>query len=143
MLIGVGELPMNDPWPPTPVVPMTLMPLKAIWDVSVQLLFYASPVMYVASRYKGIEHVALLSPFAMLLTQMGHAFIDPTPAPAFCHHIAASLAQKMPECAELRSAAAAAGGSVRLLIPIAIILGTFALGWWVFTREAPRVAENL
>ena len=58
----------------------------------------------------------------MLLTQMGHAFIDP---------------------ARLPSAAAVAGGGVRLIVPIAIILVSFALGWWVFTREAPRVAENL
>jgi ABC-2 type transport system permease protein len=84
-----------------------------IWDVLVQLLFYASPVMYVAGRYHGAEHIAMLSPFAMLLTQMGHAFIDPN----------------------LPSAARAAGGGARLLIPITIIIGTFALGWWVFTQR--------
>jgi ABC-2 type transport system permease protein len=97
-----------------------------IWEVTVQLLFYASPVMYVASRYDsvvhGAEHYAMLSPFAMLLTQMGHAFIDPSGLPSAAH---------------------AAGGAVRLLIPLGIIVGAFALGWRVFTREAPRVAEIL
>jgi ABC-2 type transport system permease protein len=96
--------------------------VQPIWDVTVQLLFYGSPVMYTASNYAGFEHIAMLSPFAMLLTQVGHAFVDPT---------------------HLRSAAAAAGGGVRLIVPVAIIFGVFALGWWVFTREAPRVAENL
>ena len=44
---------------------------------------------------------------------------------------------------ELRSAPAAAGGAARFVIALAIIPAVFALGWWVFTREAPRVAENL
>ena len=41
------------------------------------------------------------------------------------------------------NAAYAAGSSVRLLVPLAIVAAVFALGWWVFTREAPCVAENL
>jgi hypothetical protein len=32
---------------------------------------------------------------------------------------------------------------VRLLIPLAVVFGVFALGLWVFMREAPRIAENL
>jgi hypothetical protein len=30
-----------------------------------------------------------------------------------------------------------------VLVGLAIIPAVFALGWWFFTREAPRVAENL
>jgi hypothetical protein len=30
-----------------------------------------------------------------------------------------------------------------LLIPIAIVLGLFAVGAWVFSRESPRAAENV
>ncbi len=41
------------------------------------------------------------------------------------------------------SAAAAIGGYAKLLIPIGVILGVFALGFWVFQRETPRIAENL
>ena len=33
--------------------------------------------------------------------------------------------------------------ALRLLIPLAVVLATFALGLWVFTREAPRIAEDL
>ena len=27
--------------------------------------------------------------------------------------------------------------------PAAIVVGTFALGWWAFNRAAPRIAEHL
>jgi ABC-2 type transport system permease protein len=37
----------------------------------------------------------------------------------------------------------AAGGMVYLLIPAAIAIGVVVLGFWVFNREAPRIAEEL
>ena len=40
------------------------------------------------------------------------------------------------------SAADAIGGAAMLLIPIGIAVGTFALGFWVFNRTAPEVAEE-
>jgi ABC-2 type transport system permease protein len=93
-----------------------------IWEVLSQVLFYATPIMYTAGNFKGLEHIALLSPLAMLVTQMGHAFIlDPY----------------------FPSAAHAAGGALHLAIALALIPAVFAAGWLVFTREAPRVAENL
>jgi hypothetical protein len=30
-----------------------------------------------------------------------------------------------------------------VLIPIAVIVGAFALGLWAFNREAPNIAEHL
>ncbi len=101
--------------------------MQPIWEVAVQAWFYCSPVMYPASGYKqlGSEafvHLALVNPTATLLTQMGHAFIDPSAFP---------------------SAVTVAGGVGPVLAAVALIPGIFALGWWVFTREAPRVAENL
>jgi ABC-2 type transport system permease protein len=100
--------------------------VQPIWDVALQAWFYCSPVMYPAHGYNrlgaGAEHIAMVNPAATLLTQMGHAFIDPGAFP---------------------SAATAAGSYAPALVAIALIPATFALGWWVFTREAPRVAENL
>jgi ABC-2 type transport system permease protein len=97
-----------------------------IWDVALQAWFYASPVIYTAAAYgtlsPGFQHVAMISPPATLLTQMGHAFIDPSYYPA---------------------AVTVANGWPPVIAAIAIIFVVFALGWWVFTREAPRVAENL
>jgi ABC-2 type transport system permease protein len=63
----------------------------------------------------------MASPLTAVLTQMRHALIDPG-AP---------------------TAAEAIGGSARLLIPLAVVIAVFALGVWVFMREAPRIAENL
>jgi ABC-2 type transport system permease protein len=96
--------------------------VQPIWDVIVQALFYASPIMYLAGNYKSYEHIALQNPAAMLLTQMGHGFIHNRVFPSAAH---------------------AAGGPAHLIIPLVLIPAIFALGFWVFTREAPRVAENL
>jgi ABC-2 type transport system permease protein len=96
--------------------------MQPIWEVVLQVLFYASPVIYVSEALpESIRREAIANPLAAVLTQMRHALIDPG-AP---------------------TAAEAIGGGVRLLIPLAIIGLTFALGLWVFMREAPRIAENL
>ena len=103
-----------------------------IWEVLVQILFYTSPIMYLASRYQSLEHAAMVNPFAVLLTQMGHAFVHPAPIRS-----ASGTTEPM------RSAVGAAGGPWPVVIAIAIIPLVFALGLWFFAREAPRVAENL
>jgi ABC-2 type transport system permease protein len=97
--------------------------MKPIWDVALQALFYATPILYVIETLPSarLQHLVMMSPVAALLTQVRHTFIDPT-AP---------------------SAAQAAGGGVRLLVPIGIVLVLLALGFWVFNREAPRIAEEL
>lgn len=54
--------------------------VQPIWEVLLQVLFYASPIMYVASAYHRFEHAVLtLNPIALLLTQMGYAFVHPDP----------------------------------------------------------------
>jgi ABC-2 type transport system permease protein len=98
-----------------------------IWEVLTQAWFYCSPIMYTASSYgerfgAGFARFAMLNPIAVLLTQAGHAMIG---------------GKKFPP------AATVAGGSGTVIVSLALIPGVFALGWWFFTREAPRVAENL
>ena len=99
--------------------------IQPIWDVTLQIWFYASPIMYLASKYgklfPAFQHIAMINPVATLLTQMGHAFIEPSHYPT----------------------AIGVGGPAAVALALAIIPSVFALGWWVFTREAPRVAENL
>ena len=98
--------------------------VRPIWDVALQIIFYASPVLYMIEKIpEGTvkDLMVHLNPLAPLLQQVRHAVIDPnTP-----------------------SAAAIVGGRIYLLIPIGIVLGTFTLGLAVFSREAPRIAEDL
>jgi ABC-2 type transport system permease protein len=108
--------------------------IQPIWDVFTQAAFYLTPNIYVVALLGSYKHLAMLNPIAVFTTQMGHALIGYVQlAPAY----AAKYGPTFP------NAASAAGGYARLLIPILLIPAVFALGWWVFTREAPRVAENL
>ena len=111
--------------------------IQPIWDVLSQMLFYLSPIIYIVAYLKslGVVHLAMLNPIAMLNTQMGHAVIGYVPLTG------ASAVAYGPEA--FPSAATAAGGYAHLLAPIGILVGLFCLGWWVFIREAPRVAEHL
>jgi ABC-2 type transport system permease protein len=96
--------------------------MQPIWEVALQMLFYASPVIYVTSTFPdSVEREAMTNPLTAILTQARHVLIDPA-AP---------------------TAAEAIGGSARLLIPLFVIVAVFVLGFWVFMREAPRIAEDL
>lgn len=96
--------------------------MSPIWEVLLQLLFYGSPVIYVITTIPdSARELAMANPIAAVLTQWRHAVIDQT-AP---------------------TAGTAIGGIEYLVIPGAIVVAVFALGLWVFTREAPRIAENL
>jgi ABC-2 type transport system permease protein len=96
--------------------------LAPIWEIVLQISFYASPVLYVISQVpSNFQHPLAANPLGMVMTQMRKWVIDPH-AP---------------------SAAAAIGGYAKLLIPIGVIVGVFAVGFWVFQRETPHIAENL
>ena len=68
-----------------------------------------------------MERILGASPIAAILTEMRRAFVD----------------------SDAPGAAEVIGGAPRLLIPLGIVVGVFVLCWWVFNREAPRIAENL
>jgi ABC-2 type transport system permease protein len=97
--------------------------VQPIWEVVLQIFFYASPIIYPIEKLPNTtdQHIAMCNPLAVVIQQVRHAVIDPT-AP---------------------SASQAIGGTARLLIPIGITLGAFLLGFWIFNREAPRIAEDL
>jgi ABC-2 type transport system permease protein len=110
-----------------------------IWDVTSQILFYASPIIYPVWYYdknpktgEAMAHLHLtllakllmVNPVAALVAEGRRALV-------------AGQQNVNP------SASYALGGTVKALIPVAIIAVVFALGVWVFNREAPRISENL
>ncbi len=100
--------------------------IQPIWEVVAQILFYASPVIISIATVKAklsptSLHIYMLNPLATTLQQFRHAMIThATP-----------------------SAAALLGGWWALIEPVAIVAVVFALGFWVFNRSAPLIAENL
>lgn len=95
--------------------------VSPIWDVLGQILFYISPILYVASTVPDEwRELYMLNPIACILTQMRHALIDSN-APTAIDEI----------------------GGWAIVFPLLLVVATFAIGLWTFIREAPKVAENL
>jgi ABC-2 type transport system permease protein len=94
--------------------------IRPIWEVTSQMLFYGSAILYVATTIPlQYQHYVLCNPLAAIFTQMRHAVVD----------------ESAPSIVDLMG--------WRALVPAGIILFTFILGVWWFRRESPRVAENL
>jgi ABC-2 type transport system permease protein len=97
-----------------------------IWEVVQQVIFYASPVIISLPAVKQQLssfwfHIYMLNPLAVVFQQFRHAIVTP----------------------DTPSAGQALGSWVSLLEPLTIVVLVFALGFWVFNRSAPQVAENL
>ena len=98
--------------------------LKPIWEVVLQVAFYASPILYVVEILPTLtlQHLVIwFNPLATILVQARHSLID----------------EDAPNVWD------AAGGVEYLLIPAAIVIAIGAVGFWIFNREAPRIAEEL
>ena len=98
--------------------------VQPIWEVVLQAAFYATPILYTIDKLPNPDlqkAVVLLNPLATIIVQMRHTLIDDT----------------APNSWDV------AGGISHLLIPAGIVLGVVVLGFWVFNREAPRIAEEL
>jgi ABC-2 type transport system permease protein len=99
--------------------------IEPIWDVVLSLMFYGSPIFYtistVAERSETLAHLVMLNPFAAILQQSRYAIFG----------------------AGHPSAAEAIGGTLRLAAPLAIAIAILVVGWMVFSRRAPRIAEEL
>jgi ABC-2 type transport system permease protein len=105
---------------------VNLRDIQPIWDVVTQVLFYCSPVIISVETVKdklspALLHLYMLNPLAVVFQQFRNAMIT---------HGTLTAGQAL-------------GGWTWLLAPMAIVIGVFALGFWVFNRSAPMVAENL
>jgi ABC-2 type transport system permease protein len=105
--------------------------IQPIWEVALQILLYASPVIIPAetvrhellhgSFHHFLYHVYTLNPLVAVFQQFRHAMINP-----------ATL-----------SAGQIMGSWLALLEPLALVAAIFVLGFWYFNRQAPHIAEDL
>jgi ABC-2 type transport system permease protein len=97
--------------------------VQPIWDVALQLSFYGSPILYPIEKIpdEALRQLIMCSPLAVIVQQARHAIID----------------------ADAPSAAEAIGGAVYLLIPFGILVAVCVLGYVIFDRSAPHIAEEL
>jgi len=93
-----------------------------IWTVMAQVLFYATPVIYpIEIVPEAYRELLMINPLAPIFEQVRVWMLDPT-APS----------------------AASIGGSALVLVPAAVLfLATCAFAVWIFSRDAPRIAEEL
>ena len=97
--------------------------IAPIWEVFSQALFYASPVLYVTT---------------MVPESFQHAYVAVAARGAIRadaprdHRPDRARPPPKPSAAPTGCSSRSASSSF-----------AFALGWWVFHREAPRIAENL
>lgn len=94
-----------------------------IWMVFAQALFYATPVLYPVEAFENetYEHLLMINPIAVIFQQARVWVLEPG-AP---------------------TAVEAAGGWAGLIPAAAIFIAVCALGAWTFSRQAPRIAEDL
>lgn len=94
-----------------------------IWLVVAQVLFYATPILY-AVEFKGeeFERLLMISPLAVIFEQSRVWVLNEAAAP---------------------TAIEAAHGWAGLIPAAVIFFGVCGFGFWIFNREAPRIAEDL
>lgn len=93
-----------------------------IWSVATTMLFYATPVLYPIEKMpEEFRTWAFINPLTAIMEQARVWIIDP----------------------EAPSAVTAAGGWLHLVPAVVIYIGVCVIAVRVFTREAPRIAEEL
>jgi len=105
--------------------------ISPIWEVLSQILFYSSPVIVPVETVREklahgsfnqfLYHVYTLNPLVAVFQQFRHAMVN-----------RATL-----------SAGQVMGSWLALLEPLALVAAIIVIGFWVFNREAPHIAEDL
>jgi ABC-2 type transport system permease protein len=99
--------------------------MRPIWEVVLQALFYATPILYpiqqVVARSEVLAKIAMANPLATLIQEFRHLLLGP----------------------EAPSPADVMGGPAWLLVPGAVLVGLSLLGFAVFNRMSPHAAEQL
>jgi ABC-2 type transport system permease protein len=112
--------------------------VSQIWGVISQTLFYASPVFIlieeIQAKAPGVVRYYLFNPIAAILQQARHWMVGvtyvPNAGPGHPRFVGFGPAAYM-------------GGRVWLLVPALILIVTCVVGYRVFSRQAPLIAEEL
>jgi ABC-2 type transport system permease protein len=97
--------------------------IDPIWGVVTQMMFYASGVFFLLTSFPTwLRDIALCNPFAFLLAEGRHLFIDP---------------------ASWKSPFSLMSTPWLAAVPIALMVLALVGGFLLFRREAPKVAEDL
>jgi ABC-2 type transport system permease protein len=96
--------------------------VQPLWEVLLQMLFWGTPIIYTIERVPGsVRELMMLNPLAVAIVQGRHWLVE----------------------SSTDSAGQAIGGTVRLLVPLAIFVAIALLSWWAYRRAEPRMAEDL
>jgi ABC-2 type transport system permease protein len=96
--------------------------VQPIWEVGLQLLFWATPIIYTVEFVPERMRTAIMfNPLSVVIQQTRHWFVDPSAA----------------------TAAEAIGGGARLVVPLGLFMLTVVMGVVLFRRAETGVAEDL
>lgn len=100
--------------------------IEPIWDVVMQALFYITPILYsiqlvIDKSSVTVARIMMLNPFATVVQQARHAVVSD----------------------QYLSTGQVFGHAVFVLIPIAITGVIVIIGWRIFRRAAPHLAEEI
>jgi ABC-2 type transport system permease protein len=123
--------------------------ISPIWEVLSQILFYSSPVILPAETVRedlihGTRHVVHSGGVA-------HVHYEHVQLDRFLYHIytlnpLVAIFQQFRHAMVNRATLSAGqimGSWVALIEPLALVAAIFVIGFWVFNREAPHIAEDL
>ena len=97
--------------------------VSQIWGVLTLVIFYASPILYPVEKLpSGLRFLLFVNPLAPLIDAARRLLIDPG-APS--------------------TTAVVGGNPLAIIGPLLVVVAVCVAGFWVFAREAPRIAEEL
>ena len=101
-------------------MPPVIIPLEQVREKLINSPPHKPPLLN-PPDHQLLMHLYTLNPLVAIFQQFRHAMIN---------HDALSAGQAL-------------GGWAALLEPMAIVAAVFVLGFWVFNRAAPHIAEDL
>ncbi len=100
---------------------VSIRDVEPIWVVVLRLLFFLTPVFYpIQLAPRGLQHILMLNPLAVVTVQSRHVLIDPSSPTAL-----------------------QAAGPLVFAIAMALTVASVAIGLELYRRQSPRVAERI